>query len=170
MPSHNSPNYELEAQAAKGIASQFLDKLANMNLRYAVAIPAVLGTAVVLTGVGVEVHHQADLLKQGLDTLQAYLSNIDSHQMSADSGLFDYVKAGLSDELPAAGAKIQAAGMAVLAGTPLIAAAAVFTKGFANITNFVKTKSDEVMAQVNHTDAATNNSDEAVSSTPKFKY
>ena len=145
IPYRQAVKQALEAKQANKISSRFLEKLSNINLMYAVAIPAVLGTAIVLVGVGIEVQHQHNLLKEGYDVLQSYLKNIDMHKMASNTGMYDYVKAGLSGELPSASAKVQAAGAGVLFyGTPLIAAAATLAKGFANITRFVKAKVKEV--------------------------
>lgn len=151
-------NQAIEAKQASKISDRFLEKLSSIDLRYAVAIPAVLSTAVILAGVGVEVHHQHDLLKQGYDVLQAYLNNVDTHKMAENTGIYDYIKAGLSDELPSAGAKVQAAGAGIMFyGTPLIAAAATLAKGFANVAQFIKAKVKEVNDNISVSQAKTGN-------------
>lgn len=129
-----------EAKQAEELKNRFLDKLANIDLKYAVAVPLILSVSVVLSGVGVEVHHQAELLKHGYATLQTYLNDIEVHKLASDSGVLDYIKAGMSDNLPAAGAKLQAVGLAMLGSAPVVAGLAALTKGFANITQFTQAK------------------------------
>ncbi|PPC84663.1 MAG: hypothetical protein CTY38_01035 [Methylotenera sp.] len=128
----NSNQYAINR--ARSIKERFINKMASIDLKKAVAIPVVIGTAAVMAGIGVEVHHQGELLNQGMQALQEYLQQAQAYRLMYDPSMNEYIKAGVSGEIPAAGAKLQAGGIGVLLyGTAVTTAVATLAKGFANI-------------------------------------
>lgn len=129
-----SETYEQAVERTRSMKKSFIEKMSDIDLRVAMAVPVILGAAAVFGGVVFEAHHQSELMGQGMNVLQQYLDTIRDTKMAEGTGIADYVKAGISGELSAASSQTQAAGVGILAyGTAIAAAAATMAKGFANV-------------------------------------
>lgn len=117
---------EYEVKSAS-IFAKFAEKLGRVDLRAAVAIPAVIGAGLVMAGVAQEVHGQAHLLDGGASQLMDYKETMRSMQLS----LGDWVTQGLLGKLPSFGGDMQARGLATATVGPVLSSASVLlARGF----------------------------------------
>ena len=116
---------------AEGIFARFTQKLAKVDLRAAIAIPAAVGVATVLVGVGMEVHGQSALLQHGgVAALDAYRDAMSAMQLPVR----EWFQQGLAGKLTSFGDNTQARGFVITAAAPVFSAAAVtLARGFTKL-------------------------------------
>lgn len=107
-------------EKARGIFSRFTQTLAKVDLKNAVAIPALIGAATAIAGCALEAHGQAGLLQHGgLDALQAYKDAL------VQMPFMDFLRNGIEGKLQSFGGNTQARGMTLMAAAPVISVASV---------------------------------------------
>ncbi|MBC8641677.1 hypothetical protein IAG25_33160 [Caballeronia sp. EK] len=118
-------------EKAQGIFTRFAERLAKVDLRAAVAIPAAVGLVTVLGGVVMEMNGQTALLHQsGLTALHAYKDAL----AAADLPIAAWISQGFSGRLQSFGGDMQARGFALMAAAPVISAASVvLARGFTRL-------------------------------------
>lgn len=134
-------------EKAQGIFARFSQKLAQVDLRTALVVPAGIGCAIALAGVGQEFHGQMHVLQQGgFAALDAYKNAM--HAMGASS-LGDWVQRGLAGKLHSFGGNTQATGFAIMTGAPVISAASVLlARGFNRFKSILSDRSDRLQAEL----------------------
>jgi hypothetical protein len=125
------------------IFGRFVDSLAKVDLRTALAVPAAIGIAMTLTGAGMEAHGQLHLLQTaGPAALDAYHQTMDDLRASS---IGEFLQQGLAGERPTFGGNTEARGMALMAGAPALAAATVLlSRGFVKLREFVETSAEKL--------------------------
>ena len=142
-------------EKSQAIFSRFCEKLAQVDLRAAAAVPAVIGCAVAMYGIGLEVHGQHELLVHGgraaLDAYQATMSSMQdlANLREAQSGILHesgkYVADAISGKHESFGGNAQGVGMGLMYAGPAIAAATVLlARGFGKVKEFLTEKADQL--------------------------
>jgi len=118
-------------EKAQGIFTRFAERLAKIDLRAAVAIPAAIGLVTVMGGVVMEMNGQTALLHQsGLTALHAYKDAL----AAADLPIAAWISQGFDGRLQSFGGDMQARGFALMAAAPVISAASVvLARGFTRL-------------------------------------
>lgn len=118
---------------AEGIFARFTERLAKVDLRAAVAIPAAIGVATVMGGVIMEMNGQLGLLQHGgISALAAYKDAVAAANLPVSA----WITEGLSGKLPSFGGDVQARGFALMSAAPVISAASVLlARGFSRLKN-----------------------------------
>jgi len=118
-------------EKAQGIFARFTERLAKVDLRVAVAIPAAVGLVTVMGGVVMEMNGQLDLLHQGgVAALGAYKDAL----AAADLPIAAWISQGFDGRLQSFGGDVQARGFAMMTAAPVISAASVvLARGFTRL-------------------------------------
>jgi hypothetical protein len=118
-------------EKAEGIFARFTKRLAKVDLRAAVAVPAAIGLVTVMAGVVMEMNGQSMLLQQsGLAALNAYKDAMGAMQLP----VAEWLTQGISGKLQSFGDNAQAKGFALMAAAPVISAASVvLARGFTRL-------------------------------------
>ncbi len=126
-------------ERANNIFSRFCERLAKIDLRAAVAVPAVIGGVVAMYGIGLEVHGQSELLRQGGSAaLDAYTTAMQSNPVDS---VVEYTKLAFAGELPSFGGNTQGVGVAIAYVGPAVASAVVvLERGFETVKKFLDEK------------------------------
>lgn len=126
-------------QQANALFSQFTKKLAKVDLRLAVAVPAVIGAVTAMYGIGMEFHGQQELLRQGgVAALDAYNAAMQANPIDSVS---EYTRLAFKGELPSFGGNTQGIGISTAYIGPIVASAAVtLARGFDRAKSFLTEK------------------------------
>lgn len=126
-------------EKANSLFSQFTEKLAKVDLRMAVAVPAVIGAVTAMYGIGMEFHGQQELLRQGgIAALDAYTTAMQANPIDSVS---EYTRLAFKGELPSFGGNAQGIGIATAYIGPIVASAAVtLARGFEKAKAFLTEK------------------------------
>lgn len=101
----------------------FCERLAKVDMRIAVVIPAAIGVIASMYGIWMELHGQGELLRQGGSmAVDAY---INAMQINPIDSITEYVKLAFAGELPSFGGNAQGVGFATSVVGPVIAATSV---------------------------------------------
>jgi hypothetical protein len=122
----------LQEKSAR-LFERFAEKLGNIDLSVAVAIPAAIGAVAMLSGAALEEHGQMNLLMQhgGIASLAAYKASLASEHISSFS---DWLADGMKGKLLSFGGNTEARGFATMTVAPLLSAAtASLARGFHGI-------------------------------------
>lgn len=124
---------------AQSLFSKFCSGLAQIDLRTAVAVPAIIGVVTTMYGLGLDVHGQSQLLQEGgLQAVQAYKAAM---QVAPVDSLLEYSKLAFEGKLPSFGGNAQGIGVTVSFVGPVIAAGAVtLARGFGKVKDFLSEK------------------------------
>ncbi|MGO0788231.1 hypothetical protein ACTOWA_00015 [Herbaspirillum seropedicae] len=140
----NETMLEKLARSTNRITGRVIDKLAKLDLRLAVAIPAAAGAMIAMYGIVQEVHGQSNLLATGgAQAVHDYLSMCkDFAQTSAADGVWNYVKLAVANKLPTYGGAAQGIGAGVLLTvTPASAATVVLSRGLSAVRDWLSRES-----------------------------
>jgi hypothetical protein len=118
-------------EKTQGLMAQFAERLAHVDLKHAVAVPAFLGAVAAIAGVGIEVQGQADLISHaGAAALDAYRAA--GHASGLD--LTHWLKEGLAGDLHTFGGNMIARSVAFMAAAPAVSLAiTALARGFTHI-------------------------------------
>ncbi|MDH0342151.1 hypothetical protein [Chromobacterium haemolyticum] len=127
---------------ANGIFAEFCDRLAKVDLRMAVAVPATIGVIAAMYGIGLEVHGQGELLRHGgLMAVDAYKSAMQAAPIDSAT---EYVKLAFAGKLPSFGGNEQGIGIGVMAlGPALTSASVLLARGFDKVKAFLGEKLEQ---------------------------
>lgn len=133
--------FESTGDRASGVFARFCDCLAKVDLRMALAVPAAIGAVAALYGVGLEVHGQSELLRQGgIAAVDAYNAAMQANPV--DSAM-QYVNLAFRGELPSFGGNAQGMGIGTAVAGPIIGSASVLlARGFNKTKEFMSAASD----------------------------
>lgn len=125
-----------------GLFGRFCKQLAKLDLRTAAVVPAAIGAAVAMYGVGLEVHGTSELLQHGGHAaVDAYRTAMAAYGEANDIGALDYIKLGLQGQLPSFGGNAQGTGIGLAYVGPAISTAAVMlARGFDKVKAFLDEK------------------------------
>lgn len=139
-------NLENLGQEARKLFGAFCDRMASVDLRAAAALPAAIGVCTALYGVGLEVHGQGELLRQGGSmAVDAYRTAMQA--VPIDS-MTEYVKLAFAGAHRSFGGNEQGIGFGVAAAGPVLSTASVLlSRSFKAIGNFLDTKLNEVRSE-----------------------
>ena len=135
----NESMLEKLARSTDRIAARAVEKIAKLDLRLAVAIPAAAGLLIAMYGIGQEVHGQSILLSSGGgQALKEYLGMCKEFADSgAGDGVWNYVKLAVENKLPSFGGNAQGVGAGIIvAATPVSAAAVVLSRGMSAVRDW----------------------------------
>lgn len=124
------------AAKSRSLFGSFCDRMANLDLRAAAALPAAIGVCTALYGVGLEVHGQGELLRHGGHmAVEAYKAAMQA--VPVDS-MTEYVRLAIAGEHRSFGGNEQGVGFAAATAGPAFATAAVLlARGFQAMREFV---------------------------------
>lgn len=114
---------------ARALFNDFCTQIAQTDLRHAVALPAAVGAAVALVGVGQEAHGQLSLVEQGgVAALNAYAAMVQAEPVD---GVYEYVSRAFGGDLPSFGGQLQGIGVATAYVGSLVSSTSVLlARGF----------------------------------------
>lgn len=131
-------------EKAQGIFARFSQKLAQVDLRAALAVPAGIGCAIALGGVVQEFQGQLHLLQHGGQMA------VDAYMRAGPSlSLGDWTLNGLAGKLGGAGDNTQAKGFAIMTVAPVISATSVLlARGFNSFKSILSDRGDRLQAEL----------------------
>ena len=131
---------------SQGIFDKFCKILANADLGKAAAIAMGVATSVMLTGVGLEVQHQSDLLASGgIEALNSYKELCSAYGQEHSFG--QLVKDAFSGTNPSGGGGFQAIGFAGLSVAPAATMGAIMlARGLEKVKDWASSREPEVQA------------------------
>lgn len=143
-------------EKSKDLFSRFCEKLGGVDLRMAVAVPAMIGCAIVIYGIGQEVQGQDALLAHGgYAALDVYKAAMHSLSMAADarekingewSELNRLVANSFAGRDQSFGGNMQVVGVVSAYVGPAISASAVLlARGFGKAKEFLTEKAGQFM-------------------------
>lgn len=134
-------------EKAQGIFARFTERLAKVDLRAAIAVPAAIGLLTVMGGVVMEMNGQMGLLHQGgISALAAYKDAL----AAADLPIGAWITQGVSGKLHAFGGDMQARGFALMAAAPVISTASVvLARGFTRFKESLAGMAKDVQQRAN---------------------
>jgi len=146
-------------EKARGIFGRFTQTLAKVDLRAAIAIPAAVGVATVLVGVGMEVHGQSALMQHGgIAALDVYNDAMGATQLP----IREWLQQGLAGKLAAFGDNIQARGFVITAAAPVISTAAVtLARGFTKLKQALVARGERLREELHATVHSAEQADDA---------
>lgn len=145
----NETMLEKLARSTNRIAARAVEKIAKLDLRLAIAIPAAAGMMIAMYGIGQEVHGQASLLASGGgQALKEYLGMCKEFADSgAGDGVWNYVKLAVENRLPSYGGAAQGVGAGVvMVATPISGAAVLLSRGMSSVREWFTRESNVINA------------------------
>jgi len=124
---------------AHGLFANFCNNLAQIDLRTAIAVPAVIGVVTAMYGIGLEVHGQSQLLQEGgALAVRAYKASM---QVAPVDSILEYSKLAFEGKLKSFGGNAQGVGVTLTYLGPAVAAATVtLARGFGKVKDFLSEK------------------------------
>ena len=125
---------------AEGIFARFAEKLAKVDLRLAVSVPAVIGATTVMIGCALEANGELGLLKHGgIAAVDAYKDALMHFPLG------EYIRRGVEGKLASFGGNTQARGFAFMAGAPILGAASVsLARGFTGLKKMLAERGERL--------------------------
>jgi len=127
-------------ETSQSIFRRFAESLAKVDLREAIAVPAVIGATAAFVGIGMQMQGQTDLLQHGgVAALDAY------NRLQESLPIRQWLEQGLAGNLPAFGDNTEAKGAALMGAGPIISGAAVLlSRGFVKLREFMESAAEKL--------------------------